>query len=116
MENASKALIIVGAILIAILLITIGIVLINSAKGITDQGVTAMSSQSIQAFNSQFTQYEGTTKSSKEILSLLDTVNSSNASHSNQVVVRTVDIMASTSDSYNQGRYIIYISFLLQRR
>ena len=36
MENASKALIIAGAILIAILLITIGIVLINSGRDVTE--------------------------------------------------------------------------------
>ena len=36
MENASKALIIAGAILIAILLITIGIILINSARDVTE--------------------------------------------------------------------------------
>lgn len=37
MENASKALIIAGAILISILLITLGITLYNSSKGTTDQ-------------------------------------------------------------------------------
>ena len=36
MENASKALIIAGAILIAILLITIGIILINSGRDVTE--------------------------------------------------------------------------------
>ena len=36
MENASKALIIAGAILIAILLITIGIVLVNSGRDVTE--------------------------------------------------------------------------------
>ena len=36
MENASKALIIAGAILIAILLITIGIILVNSGRSVTE--------------------------------------------------------------------------------
>jgi len=37
MENASKALIIAGAILLAILLITLGISIFNSQKGIDDK-------------------------------------------------------------------------------
>jgi len=88
MENASKALIIAGAILISILLITIGILLVNSAQDISSSGATAMSSQAIQSFNSQFTQYEGSNKSASEINRLLDTVVSSNASHDNEVVVK----------------------------
>ena len=37
MENASKALIIAGAILISILLISLGILMFNASKGTTDQ-------------------------------------------------------------------------------
>lgn len=37
MENASKALIIAGAILISILLVSLGIIMFNSSKGTTDQ-------------------------------------------------------------------------------
>ena len=77
MENASKALIVAGAILISILLITIGIVLINSGRDVVSSGTTAMSSHAIQAFNSQFTQYEGTNKSYSEVKQLLNTVVSS---------------------------------------
>ena len=37
MENASKALIIAGAILISILLVSLGIIMFNNSKGVTDQ-------------------------------------------------------------------------------
>lgn len=37
MENASKALIIAGAILISILLISLGIIMFNSSKGTSEQ-------------------------------------------------------------------------------
>lgn len=79
MENASKALIIAGAILIAILLISIGIILINSGRDITSRGTSGMQSQNIQSFNSQFTPYEGTKKGS-EIRGVFSTVAASNAS------------------------------------
>ncbi len=41
MENASKALIIAGAILIAILLISVGILILNSISGVTDSAKKA---------------------------------------------------------------------------
>lgn len=41
MENASKALIIAGAILISILLISLGIIMFNSSKGTSDQAKNA---------------------------------------------------------------------------
>ena len=78
MENASKALIIAGAILISILLISIGIILINSGRDITETGTAGMQSQKIQTFNNQFTAYEGIRKGS-EIKNLANLVNSSNA-------------------------------------
>lgn len=78
MENASKALIIAGAILIAILLISIGIILVNSGKDITETGTAGMNSQKIQTFNSKFTAYEGT-KTGAEVRSLISAVQASNA-------------------------------------
>lgn len=78
MENASKALIIAGAVLISILLITIGIILINSGRDVIEGSTTQMSSQKIQTFNAQFTAYEGTKKGS-EIKGIYNTVEASNA-------------------------------------
>lgn len=88
MENASKALIIAGAILISILLISIGIILINSGKDVTETGTAGMTSQKIQTFNSQFTAYEGTKKGS-EIRGIYNTVNASNATDSQHQVTIT---------------------------
>ncbi len=85
MENASKALIIAGAILISILLITIGIMLINSGRDVTSTGTSQMNSQKIQIFNGQFTAYEGTRKGS-EIRDLVSKANSSNATDSEHQV------------------------------
>ena len=83
MENASKALIIAGAILISILLISIGIILINSGKDITETGTSGINSQKIQTFNAQFTSYEGRKKGSelKGLASLVRSSNASDAAH-----------------------------------
>lgn len=59
MENASKALIIAGAILLSILIIALGIYVFNMAKGATN--TDQLDSVEKQTFNSSFTQYEGKT-------------------------------------------------------
>ena len=57
MENASKALIIAGAILLAILIISLGIMIYNQAAGVANGD--AINQVDISSFNAQFTQYEG---------------------------------------------------------
>ena len=62
MENASKALIIAGAILLAILLISLGIMIFNQAQDTVNN--SGMSQAEITAFNNKFLKYEGTQKGS----------------------------------------------------
>ena len=57
MENASKALIIAGAILLAIVIISLGLIVVNNVRNVTDN--TNLSEQEIQSFNAKFTAYEG---------------------------------------------------------
>lgn len=65
MENASKALLIAGAILLSILIIAIGMSIFNSASSTINDSVGAMSTQEKDAFNNQFTSYEGAQTGSK---------------------------------------------------
>lgn len=62
MENASKALIIAGAILLSILLISLGIVIFNQAKDVVSG--SGMTQAELQSFNAKFLQYQGTKKGS----------------------------------------------------
>ena len=57
MENASKALIIAGAVLISILLISLGIMIYNQAKQVTDN--TNLDEVSVTTYNEKFNQYLG---------------------------------------------------------
>ncbi len=70
MENASKALLIAGAILLCILIIAIGMFIYSSAKTNIDDSITQMSSQSIDAFNAIWENYEGK-QSGAQVKSLL---------------------------------------------
>ncbi len=87
MENASKALIIAGAILISILLISVGILVMNSTGDVQDQMQQQMSATEKSSFNAQFTSYEGENRSASQVKSLYNQVQSSNATNSYQVVL-----------------------------
>lgn len=57
MENASKALIIAGAILLSILIIGLGMLIFNQAKNAL--GNTGIDKQKVRAYNESFLAYEG---------------------------------------------------------
>ncbi len=57
MENASKALIIAGAILLSILIIAIGMYIYNSSTNSIYGAATQISQQDIAAFNNQLDMY-----------------------------------------------------------
>lgn len=76
MENASKALIIAGAILLAIVIISLGLVVVNNVRNVTDN--TNLSEQEIQSFNAKFIAYEGENVSASRVNSLIQQVISTN--------------------------------------
>ena len=99
MENASKALIIAGAILLAILIISLGIMIYNQASGVVNNN--SMSQVDITSFNSQFTQYEGTNVRGAQVNSLLSQVQSSNVSNQEDAT-RQITISV-TATSWQSG-------------
>ena len=78
MENASKALIIAGAILLAIVIISLGLVVINNSRSVTDD--TNLNEQEKQSFNAKFVAYEGNSVSGSRVNSLIQQVISTNQS------------------------------------
>lgn len=81
MENASKALIIAGAILIAILLIGLGVMVMRGANAPIEQAQDTAASQAIEIFNSKFTGYAGV-QSAATAKALVTSIISSNAVNS----------------------------------
>lgn len=78
MENASKALIIAGAILISILLIAISMYIYNSAQGTIQNAGDKMSEQEKQVYNSAVSSYVGTNKKGVDVKSMIDAIIASN--------------------------------------
>ena len=79
MENASKALIIAGAILLAILIISLGIMIYNQASGVVNNN--AMSEVDISTFNQKFTQYQGPNVRGAQVNALLNQIQMSNVTY-----------------------------------
>ena len=64
MENASKALIIAGAVLVAIVIISMGVYLISSNQKTVEIGAETADTVAINTFNATFEKYSGKIKGS----------------------------------------------------
>ena len=76
MENASKALIIAGAILLAILIIGLGMLIFNQAKDTVGQA--NLDQETITAFNSKFDAYIGNSIKGTNVKALLKMIRDNN--------------------------------------
>lgn len=98
MENASKALIMAGTIIIVMLVIAALIFVFNSGGGLSSSVQSKWSEDEILNFNRQFTKYEGTQKGSY-VKELIETVNRSN---------ERSDIKVSISGYVNNSNNVFY--------
>lgn len=97
MENATKALLIAAAVLIAILIISLGLVVYNKASEV--MGSVDMTEYQIQQFNNKFKKYAGTTVSGTDVNAMLETVfNHNNAQEDNSTCVE-VEVTGKTNSS-----------------
>lgn len=95
MENASKALIIAGAILLSILIISLGIMVYNNAKTtITNQN---LDKEEVQVFNSEWETYVGDKRTANEVRVMIQAVKSHNGAETKADTLRFIDVKKSTS-------------------
>ena len=98
MENASKALIIAGAILLSVLIVSLGIMVFNTAKNTV--GSSNLSKQEIETFNSQCQTYDGTKKTASEVKTMIQAVIASNAAESKNSTNRFITV--TNGDAFKQ--------------
>lgn len=79
MDNASKALIIAGAILIAVMLVSLGVMLYNTAAGVAEGTIGTVESLGVEGYNAQFNQYVGNRQKANVAQGLIDKVIANNA-------------------------------------
>lgn len=109
MENASKALIIAGAILISILIVGLGVIIYQNVAGIAKTGT--LDAQEITAHNSPFEGYFGDYVSGSNVKALLTQVQANNSAANrndevigNYIYVVDGDGTAITSSSIKTGK------------
>lgn len=115
MENATKALLIAGSVLIAILIIAVGLRIFNSTQGTVESAQTTMNSTDVTMFNSQFTPYIGNNKTKNEIIQLTNKVIASNASSKHNVTMNIInnttnvatDLMQAVNNLNDKAKYSI---------
>lgn len=115
MENASKALIIAGAILIAILLIGVGVMVMRGASAPVEQAQDVAASQAIEIFNSKFTGYAGK-QSAATVKALATAIESSNAVNDDRKIEIEAGSFASTfslvqANANNQKKYTVTFTY-----
>ncbi len=97
MENASKALIIAGAILLAILIIGLGVYIYRQAAGVIDTGT--MDQLVVSQFNAQFEPYLGNNVSGSNVKQLIKIINASNRAKEDLPVTFKVDTQPDNDSS-----------------
>lgn len=82
MENASKALIIAGAILLSILIISLGLMVFNNARDSVNSN--NLDEQQIEAYNSKFEAFLGERVSGSQVNALISKAIASNQADANE--------------------------------
>lgn len=111
MENASKALIIAGAILISILLISVGVLVMNSINPMKKSAQDRSETMAIESFNAQFISYEGE-QSGSQVRAMFSAVNASNAvnDHKVKVINENEAVITNASGFSTNKKYTIEIT------
>lgn len=112
MENASKALIIAGAILLSILLISLGIMIFNQASDVTN--TNALTDAQKTTFNNKFLKYEGDKVKGASVKSLIQEVIASNSNEDNTDNFGTVTINNAAPSSSASANVKSNASYVVQ--
>ena len=116
MENASKALLIAGSVLIAILLIAFGVRTFNSTQGTTESVKETMSATEMATFNNKFSGYMGTNVPAAKVKALANLIIANNATADSNHTVKlkvgaseATDVAATIQSNVNAltGHYTV---------
>ena len=100
MENATKALLIAAAVLVAILIISLGLVIYNMASETID-GAGDLSEYQIQQFNEKFTKYVNTSASGSDVNAMIKTIFNHNQAQEDATTMVSYDGVDGDIDADN---------------
>lgn len=108
MENASKALIIAGAILLSILIISLGIMIFNQASGVVNNN--SMTEVEVNTFNQKFEQYIGQKVRGANVNALIQAINTNNMSNSDDAS-KQVTLVGSDTNMFKEKDHTTYKTY-----
>ena len=85
MDNASKALVMAGAILIAVMLISLGVYLFNAASNTNEGMIQQIDTMALAAYNKNYEQYNGYNWKASDVKALIGRLRA----HNNNIEERT---------------------------
>ena len=106
MENASKALMIAGGVLIAVIIITMFIMMFNNISNIQKEQEEQTKIEQILAFNSEFEAYDKNVMYGTDVITLINKVAENNKKYSTNndyKIIVTLDGAVVTSSSHLIG-------------
>ena len=109
MDNASKALIMAGSVLIAVLLVSLGVLLLRSMDPMISGQRQNVEIEKVESYNSQFYYYEGADKAASHVRRLIDLVES-NKHNSNVTDVYGEITLTRPDNISNTKKYTITIT------
>lgn len=112
MENATKALLIAASVLIVLVLIGVGLKILSSTSGVTNQVGDVSTSMSASIFNSQFSSYFSSSTSGAQVKALIQKIiaNNQNSSHIIAVTTTTGENSSQFTDVTNLSDFITTVS------
>lgn len=99
MENATKALLIAAAILVTIIIISLGLAVVRQGQEAISS--TDMSEAEIESYNAKFKSYEGNNVSTADVNALLSQVLSHNQSEAKKGTGRSVTVKVGSTTAVN---------------
>ncbi len=105
MENASKALLIAGAILIALATISLVMVIYNSGKDINEDVSKKIDQSILQYHNTQFTIYEKDNLQYSELLKLINNVDNNNNRAKENIYLVNIELYKEVDETAPEDIY-----------
>lgn len=110
MENATKALIIAGAILVSILLVTMGITLLSNSREVQDQQDAQQVELNVKSFNGQFEPAIGNSVSGSKVKDLIEKVRIQTANDADRLVTIVYKDSLSENSIRSTTRYSVQVT------
>lgn len=110
MENASKALLIAGGILIALIIITMALLVFNKISSIKQEQAERTETEQLAAFNAEFEAYDKKVMYGTDVITLINKADENNKKYSGneeyKVTIKVDNEEKSSSDLAGKEKYI----------